>query len=155
MGSVLIRLPEERRDQLALLARRLDLPMAEAFGWLINQEISRGGLRDETPGFHITVRKNRVSFGFDNFNTPFLTPDEALQISELILLATVKNGRFGKRIAVHRPPGAIMKLARVGNGVVIEGSRNGVAARRTFPHDLAVDVARQIRVAAEQARSRK
>jgi hypothetical protein len=56
-----IKLPSERVEQLRMLSKRRDVPVADLIGEYVNQQIELGNLEASIPGIEVTCVGDRVS----------------------------------------------------------------------------------------------
>ncbi|WP_157196497.1 hypothetical protein [Methylobacterium sp. 88A] len=151
-----IMLPAARLAQLHNLAALRDPPISttELIEELIGREVEAGAIRDELPGFSICVvdhGKGYVpSFIIDDdldFGFERMRPADALAIADVLDAVSRPGPAAGKSIGVAP---RLLKIARVGRGVVLAGSLPG--QRRTVTSRMARDLARQLRAAVERAK---
>lgn len=86
-----IKLPAERIAQLKAIAAAHDLPsVADAVGYLIRNEIKKGTIPADIPGFDIKAHKGRVSIAFDGGHPTLISMVGARKLAKTIV--NVLNG---------------------------------------------------------------
>lgn len=144
-----IMLPAARLAQLHNLAALRDPPISttELIEEMIGREVEAGAIPDELPGFSICVLDHAEgyvpSFIIDDdhdFGFERMRPADAL--ADVLDAVSRPGPAAGKSIGVAP---RLLKIARVGRGVVIAGSLPG--QRRTVTPRMACDLARQLRAA--------
>ncbi|MHA6692035.1 hypothetical protein [Devosia sp. A449] len=155
-----IGLSDERADQLKALAKSLGITTAEAVGFLLNRAIDDNLIPREISGFDIRADGGQVKFeitdpddersatlmAFATMGTVYndlLSPVDARALADsLERLAT------DVRYKAEYVPMAPYNLARVGTGIRISSFMD---RKRVVPKDVARDLTKMLRLAADEA----
>jgi len=131
-----IKLPSERVDQLRTLAKNLNMSIADCIATFLNEQIARGNLASDIPGFSIKREGETVVLDAGAF-TARLTRDLAKAYAE-----SVK--RLTKPIltpAATNPFMPKLTLDVVRRGMGIKLIDRGTGAARTLSRSVAEDFA--------------
>jgi hypothetical protein len=146
-----ISLPIEHTLQLRQLADALQITLSGLVGRLIKHEIDQGTLPDATPGFAIAGRSGSVSLAIEGISEPFDL--SAIEAEGFAASLDAAAGKASGAAALPLANCGMITVSRKGRGVVIDLDRlDGTAQqRRTVVPDIARDLARQLRSAADRA----
>lgn len=151
-----ITLPVERAAQLHTLADALGVTVSEAVEHLINREIAAGTIPDELPGFEIKIAEKHVWLTMPDFGFPPLHPAHARYVADL-LCHIADHGTAGRGNVLGLADGMRLIVGRKGRGVLLIGQDDALdrTCKASMTPQMARDLARQIRKAANQAQGRK
>jgi hypothetical protein len=145
-----------RGAQLKTLARIKGVTVTELLELFIRDEIGKGKIPDELPGFAIVVANGHVCIETVKLGLPPFVPAHARQIAALLRHAADKtpNGR-GNKIAFGPDADMTLAIAREGRGVSIKIDNNIVerSEKIAITPGMARDLARIIDRAADQAQA--
>lgn len=153
VGTVM--LPTARLAQLHTLAglREPPITVTELIEEMVSREMEAGTIPDQLPGFTVCVLDHGqgyvpsfiidddLDFGFER-----MRPADALAVAGVLEAAVTPGAASGKSIGTGSDQ---IKIARVGRGIVITGTRPD--HRRSLTPRMALDLARQLRNAADLA----
>lgn len=128
-----INLPTERVQQLEKLAEKWSMSVADVVGELIHQQIEKGELEPDVPGFRIYREGKEVHVGTDEWNK-VVSSQSATNIARSIraLISPSKDNPV-----MPLPEG--FGLARRGTSLKLKDTRTG--AEKTLAPSIAKDVA--------------
>jgi len=141
---MLIKIPDERAAQLKALADSEGVTVTYLLGRFINREIKAGRLADETPGFRFKPKGQGIQVDIDGLKPQIISSDDARSLAKALENAASARGTFLDMDASGQP-----EVGRVGTGIYLKFS--GARGRRVIAPSVAIDVARQLRSAAEAA----
>jgi len=129
MGSV-IKVPKERAEQLRMLSRRRQMPIADLIGEYVNAQIAAGHLPAELPGFAIERTGDTIIFGAGTFSADLSVQDAAR------LGAALRDCADGSIDEVRLCQG--LRVLRNGRGLSLK--HRGAAEERTMSRGIARDL---------------
>lgn len=141
---MLIKIPDERAEQLKAIAAVQNLTVTDLIGQFVNAQIKAGKIPDTTPGFVVTKNGKQVEIAAERRVS--LSAADALHAAEW--LEKLIGGR-GAMLDMDAPEQ--IEIARVGTGVKITIGSGAKAFEKVFAPSVARDVARQLRNAAKAA----
>lgn len=135
--SAIIKLPQERHDQLKALSEKWNLSIADCIGKMINEQIAAGELPEGLPG--VTVKKYRAG-------AKLVTPDLDLTFKRLEYLEAAGKAiramtRPAKGKSLVKPPEGL-GVARRGTSVKITDTSTGKVT--TLAPSIAEELADQM-----------
>lgn len=137
-----IKLPSERVEQLRALSKKLELSIADCIGQFIEEQIEKGNLEADVPGFRILIdgKEARLKSGDIDvrFSSKTFLEDAAKSIRAVITPS--KNNPM-----MPLPDG--FGLSRRGTSLKIKDTVNG--AEITLAPSIAIDVAKMMERAAK------
>lgn len=136
-----VNLPVERVQQLEMLAKKWNLSVADVVGELIHQQIEKGELEPDVPGFRIYKDGDEVRIGTDEWDK-LVSTQSANNIAKSIRALTTpsKNNPI-----LPLPEG--FGLVRRGTSLKIADKETG--SEKTLAPSVAKDVATMIERAAK------
>jgi hypothetical protein len=141
---MIIKIPDERAAQLKTLADNEGITVTDLLGRFINREIKAGRLPDETPGFRFKRQDHKVYVEIDGVKATPISCDDARSLAKHLERVAKGGGAFLDMDTPGQP-----EVGRVGTGIYLKFSGAGANGRRVMAPSVALDVARQIRRAAQ------
>ena len=139
-----IKLPSERVEQLRILSKNREIPIADLIGEFINDQIAKGHLSHDIPGVAVTRKGDVVTVDMGEFSRA-MSPDLAQAYATCLQwMATPRSaGMVGaSRGAAQMVSGAhLVGIGRRGTSIRLTGE-NG--AERTFAPSVARDLAKLV-----------
>lgn len=132
--SQMIKLPDERAEQLRTLSKNLGISIAECIGLFINEQIEKGNLEPDVPGFRIIKNDKGYKLKTDIADFRFAR-QKFLDDAAKAIRAITKPGTDNP--LMPSPEG--MKLARRGTSIKIIETSSG--KQITLAPSVANDVA--------------
>jgi hypothetical protein len=136
----LVRLPSERVEQLRALSKKLDMTIADCIGMFINEQIAKGNLAADVPGF--TVKRHGDQIKIDTREWLMaLTKGDAAQVAKSIraLITPSKDNPFMPTLG--------LEIFRRGRSLKLKDAITG--AECTVAPSIASDLANMIERAAK------
>ena len=136
-----INLPTERVQQLEKLSEKWSMSVADVVGELIHQQIEKGELEPDVPGFRIEVEGKEVRIGTDEWDK-VVSARSASNLAQSIrsILTPSKDNPF-----MPLPEG--FGVARRGTSLKLKDTETG--AEKTLAPSIAIDVADMLERAAK------
>lgn len=136
----LVRLPSERVEQLRALSKKLDMTIADCIGMFINEQIAKGNLAADVPGFTVERQGEQIKIDTGEWLKAMTTGD-ATQMAKSIraLITPSKNNPF--------MPTTGLDIYRRGRSLKLKDPVTG--AECTVAPSIASDLANMIERAAK------
>lgn len=128
-----INLPTERVQQLETLAEKWNMSVADVVGELIHQQIEKGELEPDVPGFRIFKQGKEIHIGTDEWSQQVSAQSASNIAKSIQSLVTPSNDNP----MLPLPEG--FGLARRGTSLKLKDTRTG--AEKTLAPSIAKDVA--------------
>lgn len=135
-----IKLPSERVEQLRALSKKLNMPIADCIGMFINEQIAKGNLAADLPGFAVERHGDQVKIDTGEW-LKAMTKSDAEQVAMSIraLLKPSKDNPFLPTVG--------LEIFRRGTSLKLKDAATG--AERTVAPSIAADFAGMIERAVE------
>ena len=130
-----IKLPSERVEQLRELSKKLDMTIADCIGMFVNEQIAKGNLAADLPGFTVERHGDQIKIDTREWLMA-LTKGDAAQVAKSIrsLITPTKDNPFMPTLGLD--------IYRRGTSLKLKDTATG--AERTVAPSIASDLADQI-----------
>ena len=130
-----IKLPSERVEQLRELSKKLDMTIADCIGMFINEQIAKGNLAADVPGFKVERHGDQIKIDTGEWLRA-MTRGDAAQVAMSIraLITPSKDNPFMPTVGLD--------IFRRGTSLKLKDAATG--AERTVAPSIASDLANMI-----------
>ena len=131
----LIKLPSERVEQLRTLSKNLNMPIADCIGMFINEQIAKGNLAADVPGFKVERHGDQIKIDTGEW-LKAMTRGDAAQVAKSIraMITPSKDNPFMPTLG--------LEIYRRGTSLKLKDAETG--AERTVARSIASDLANLI-----------
>lgn len=140
----LIKLPSERVEQLRILSKNREMPIADLIGEFITEQIAKGHIEPGIPTIAVKRAKDSIEIDFGTFKRT-MPLDVARAYATTLEWFANRNGEFAQ-IAQNLSGAQVVGIKRQGTSVKVEGENGG---ERTLAPSIARDLAEIVRNAAQ------